>query len=367
LKSRRIILKIGSGVLTTPEGKFNKNCIIKIAKDIVSAHKRGEEIILITSGAIVAGRDKLKWKGKFLTLPEKQAAAAVGQSQLMHLYEEIFRKNNCLTAQILLTADDLSNRHRYLNVRNTLFALLKHKVIPIINENDSVAVEEIMFGDNDTLSALVSSKMEADFLILLTNVNGFYTCDPLKNKKARLIKEVKEISSYLEKKAEGTWDWRGTGGMQTKLKAAKIAIASGVSTFIVNGLKEGVVSKILDGENPGTKFLSKNIKIVGRKRWIAFGARMKGEITVDEGAKEALVAKGKSLLPSGIKKAEGEFKIGDGISIVDLKGNEFARGLSYYSSEEIERIKGKLTKEIKHILGYKNYDEVIHRDNLVLL
>ncbi len=367
LKSRRIILKIGSGVLITPEGKFNKNCIIKMAKDIVSAHRKGEEIILITSGAIAAGTDKLKWKGKPLTLPEKQAAAAVGQSQLMHLYEEIFRKENCLTAQILLTADDLSNRHRYLNVRNTLLALLKHRVIPIINENDSVAVEEIMFGDNDTLSALVSSKMEADFLILLTNVDGFYTCDPLKNKRAQLIKEVKEISSYLEDKAEGTLDWRGTGGMQTKLRAAKIATVSGITTFIVNGLKEGIVGKILDGENPGTKFLSKNIKIVGKKRWIAFGARMKGKITVDEGAKEALVIKGKSLLPSGIKRIEGKFEIGDGISIVDLNGYEFARGLSYYSSVEIERIKGKLTKQIENILGYKDYDEVIHRDNLVLL
>ncbi|MCK5533790.1 glutamate 5-kinase [bacterium] len=367
MKSRRIILKIGTGVLITPEGIFNKNHISKIVNDIAAAHKRGEEVVLISSGAITAGINKLKWKGRSLSLREKQAAAAVGQSQLMNLYEETFRKVNCLTAQILLTADDLSNRQRYLNVRNTLFTLLKHKVIPIINENDSVAVEEIKFGDNDTLSALVSSKMDADFLILLTNVEGFFTGDPRKDKKAQLIKEINEISSCLQKKAQGSGDWRSTGGMQTKLEAAKIAIASGVTTFIVNGLKEGVITKILDGENPGTKFLSKKVKIAGKKRWIAFGARMKGKIMVDEGAKEALVVKGKSLLPSGVKKTEGEFGIGDGVSIVDLSGHEFARGLSFYSSGEIKRIKGKLTKEIKHILGYKDYDEVIHRDNLVVL
>lgn len=367
LNTKRIILKIGTGVLTTPEGRFDKNHIYKIVKDIATVHKRGQEIVLVSSGAIVAGVDRLGWKEKPQTLPEKQAAAAIGQNQLMHLYEEEFRKMDCLVAQILLTAGDLDNRQRYLNARNTLLTLLKHKVIPIINENDSVAVEEIKFGDNDTLSALVASKLEADFLILSTNVEGLYTCDPKKDIKAHLIKEISEISSYFKKNAQATRDWRGTGGMQTKLEAAKIATSSGVTTFIVNGLKEEVVSKILEGENPGTRFLAKPIKILGRKRWIAFGARMKGKITVDEGAKEALVTRGKSLLPSGIRGIEGSFEIGDAVSVIDLKSCEFARGLSFYSSSELEKIKGKSTKEIEHILGYKDYDEIIHRNNMVIL
>ncbi len=367
LKAKRIIIKIGTGVLTTPQGKFDKNRIYKIVKEIANVHKEGQEIVLVSSGAIVAGMDKLGWLKRPQTLPEKQAAAAVGQNQLMHIYEEEFRKTDCLVAQILLTADDLGDRQRYLNVRNTLLTLLKHKVIPVINENDSVAVEEIKFGDNDTLSALVASKLEADFLIILTDVGGFYTCDPKGTGKAYLIEEIKEVSSYLEENAEITRDWRGTGGMQTKLGAAKIATSSGVTTFIVNGLQEGVINKILEGQNPGTKFLSKKIKIGGRKKWIAFGARTKGNIIVDEGAKEVLLKKGRSLLPSGIKKVEGKFEIGDVVSVVDLKGCEFARGLSFYSSRDIEKIKGKLTKDIAYTLGYKDYDEVIHRNNLVIL
>jgi len=270
-------------------------------------------------------------------------------------------------AQVLLTSDDLAQRQRYLNARNTLLTLLSLGVVPVVNENDTVAVEEIKFGDNDRLSALVASKVEADQLVILTDVDGFFSADPRAEKKVKLIKEIEAITPELEEKASGRGTQRGTGGMVTKLEAARIATASGITMYIVNGNKEKVLKKIWEGENPGTKFLPGKAKIISRKRWIAFDTRIEGKVAVDEGAREALLKRGKSLLPSGISRVEGRFSTGACVAVIDMEGKEFARGLTSYSSDEIEKIKGKKTSQIETTLGYKDYDEVIHRDNLVIL
>jgi glutamate 5-kinase len=284
----------------------------------------------------------------------------------MGIYERLFKKRGCLVAQVLLTCEDIQKRERYLNARNTLLALLNYKAIPIVNENDTVAIDEIKFGDNDTLSALVASKVEADLLIILTDTKGLYTADPKKKRGIRFVEEVSEITPELEKMASGPGSLRGTGGMVTKLRAAKIARSSGIAMVIADGRISNVIKRLLAGEGLGTLFLPKK-RLKSRKRWIAFGVALKGKIKIDEGAREAVSKRGKSLLPSGIIEVKGEFSIGDGVSIIDEENKEFARGIVSYPSSEIEKIKGKKTSQIKNILGYKDYDEVVHRDNLVIL
>jgi glutamate 5-kinase len=362
---KRVVIKIGTTVLTKPSGVINEVTIERIVDDVAELLNLGAEAIIVTSGAIGAGLGRLKLQGR--TIREKQALASIGQSHLMGIYDKFFRKHNRLVAQVLLTSDDLAQRQRYLNARNTLLTLLSLDVVPVVNENDTVAVEEIKFGDNDRLSALVASKVEADQLIILTDVEGFFSADPHAESKVKLIKEVEEITPELEEKASGSGTLRGTGGMVTKLEAAKIATASGITMYIANGNREGVLKKIWNGENPGTKFLPAKERIVSRKRWIAFDTRIEGKIAVDEGAKDALLRRGKSLLPSGISLVEGRFNTGACVAVVDMEGKEFARGLTSYSSDEIEKIKGKKTSQIEKTLGYKDYDEVIHRDNLVIL
>lgn len=371
---KRVVVKIGSSSLTINEGQyegqFNKKYIEKIIKELTELHRQGTEIILVTSGAICAGINKLNLKEPALgrqTIPDKQAAAAVGQSQLMHLYEELFGKYNCIVAQVLLTREDMSERSRYLNIRNTLLTLLKYKVIPIINENDTVAVEEIKFGDNDTLSALVASKVEAELLIILSDVAGLYTGDPRRDKKAELIAKVEEITSEIENIAGREGTKYGTGGMYTKLQAAKIATSAGVTTVITDGAGEKVLSRIIKGEQIGTTFLPKISKISGRKRWIGFAAKTSGVLIIDEGASIAILKKGKSLLPSGILEVEGKFETGDIVVIKTKDNQEIARGLVSYTAGEINKIKGNKTSRIEEILGWRGYDEVIHRDNLVIL
>lgn len=362
---KRVVIKIGTSVLTKPSGVINEVTIERIVDDVAELLNLGAEAIIVTSGAIGAGLGRLKLQGR--TIREKQALASIGQSHLMGIYDKFFRKHNRLVAQVLLTSDDLAQRQRYLNARNTLLTLLSLDVVPVVNENDTVAVEEIKFGDNDRLSALVASKVEADQLVILTDVDGFFSADPHAESKVKLIKEVEEITPELEEKASGSGTLRGTGGMVTKLEAAKIATASGITMYIANGNREGVLKKIWNGENPGTKFLPAKERIVSRKRWIAFDTRIEGKIAVDEGAKDALLRRGKSLLPSGISLVEGRFNTGACVAVVDMEGKEFARGLTSYSSDEIEKIKGKKTSQIEKTLGYKDYDEVIHRDNLVIL
>ncbi len=363
LNAKRIVVKVGSSLLTE-KNRLNLEMMEKIVDQLAALQKKNKEIILVTSGAIASGMGRLNLK-KLTSIPQKQAAAAVGQNLLMGIYERLFKKKGCLVAQILLTSEDIQDRERYLNARNTLLTLLNYKAIPIVNENDTVAVDEIKFGDNDTLSALVASKVEADLLIILTDTKGLYTTDPQK-RGARFIEEVSEITSQLERMASGPGTLRGTGGMVTKLRAAKIARSSGIAMVIADGRMRNVIKRILAGERLGTLFLPKE-KLKSRKRWIAFGVVLKGKIKVDEGAKEAISKRGKSLLPSGIIEVKGRFSRGAGVSIVDEENKEFARGIVSYSSSEVDRIKRKKTQEIKKILGYKDYDEVIHRNNLVVL
>ncbi len=364
---KRVVIKVGTAVLASPATGLNGKRVEKIVDEIVDLRRSRREVILVTSGAIGAGMKALGLKERPRTLPGKQAAAAVGQSYLMHFYERFFRKRGYRVAQILLTQDDLTDRKRYLNARHTLMTLLKLNVIPIINENDSVGVEEIKFGDNDTLSALVTNLVEAGLLIILSDIDGLYATDPRKKKGGKLIRLVERIDSHIEASAGGPGEITSTGGMCTKLQAARIVTNSGEPMVIANGKTPQVIRRILEGEEIGTLFLPRKEKVTSRKRWIAFTRRRCGKILVDEGAKEALRLKGRSLLPSGIMKVEGDFREGDMVSVVNGDEGEFARGLSNYSSPEIKKVKGAKTKDIKSILGYKYYDEVIHRDNLVIL
>lgn len=364
---KRIVIKIGSGVLTSGHGGLDLKVFEELAGEISRLKENGYEPIIVSSGAIAAGMQELGLTEKPESIPEKQAAAAVGQSILMRSYERSFAEHNQKVAQVLLTHDDLGHRKRYLNARNTLLTLVDHKVIPVINENDSVAVEEIKFGDNDNLSALVTNLVEADLLLILTDINGLYDKSPRHKEDARRISIVKEVNNKIEEIAGDTTSTIGIGGMTTKVQAAKKVAIFGLPTIVANGKVNGTISRILTGEDEGTLFLPKGNRMTSRKHWIAFAVKPKGEIVMDEGAQEAIVKKGKSLLPSGILNVKGRFGVGDSVSLVNLDGSEFARGLVNYGSSEIRKIRGLKTAEIESELGYKYYDEVIHRDDLVVL
>jgi glutamate 5-kinase len=368
MNKKRIVIKIGSNLLVRKNYILNKEFIESICRQISKLYNEGNEIIIVTSGAVGTGLCKLNLLKRIKSLREKQAAAAVGQPLLMRVYEEYFSKYDIPVAQILLTRDDFNDRNRYLNMRNTILSLLNMRVIPIINENDTVAIEEIKFGDNDTLSALVSSKIDADILIILSDIDGLYTNDPNKDKNAELISEVKEITNEIENYAgKNVGSDVGTGGMYTKIQASKIAVASGVEVVIANGNLENVIMKIINKERIGTRFIPKRKEIDAKKRWIAFIKKVNGKLFIDDGAVDALINHNKSLLPSGIISVEGKFEMGDTVSVVDKSGNEIARGLVYYSSDEVNIMKGKKSSQIKKILNRYDFEEVIHRDNLVIL
>ncbi|OGS45738.1 MAG: glutamate 5-kinase [Elusimicrobia bacterium RIFOXYD2_FULL_34_15] len=356
----RIVIKIGSGLVTSQEN------LQKITEEIASFHNIGNEVIIVSSGAIATGIVKLGLKKRPTDLPSKQAAASIGQVGLMNKWTEIFSKYDISVAQVLLTKNDFENRNRYLNTRNTILKLLSWGIVPVINENDTVATEEINFGDNDTLSAVVASKADANYLIIFTDVDGLYKGDPKKDKNAELILEVKKISGDIESYAskEGGCSF-SVGGMESKIEAAKIATASGVEVFITNGRKNVCITDIVSGRVKCTKFLS-NIKIDSRKKWIAFGAKVSGKIVIDDGAANAIKNSAKSLLPTGITAVEGSFEKGDVVSIVN-KNKVIARGITSYSADDIKKIKGCKTSEIERILCRKDYDEVIHKDNLVIM
>ncbi|MFZ3065214.1 MAG: glutamate 5-kinase [Nitrospirota bacterium] len=364
-KTRRIVIKIGSAVLAG-EGHdgVDDSVFSHLAKD-VSSVKDKREMVIVSSGAIAIGMKRLGLKEKVKSIPEKQAVAAIGQGSLMALYEKVFSPLKIRVAQVLLTHDDLSDRHRFLNAKNTLQTLLEYNAIPIINENDTVAVDEIKFGDNDNLSALVTNLVEADLLVILTDINGLYNKDPKTNKDAELIPIVDDIDRFISV-AGGTSGIYGTGGMQTKLEAAKKAAHFGVPTIVANGREKNILKKIFSGEDIGTLFLPMEERLTSRKHWLAFSTRPAGSLILDDGAKNALLKKGKSLLSSGITGIEGNFDSGDAVSCVSPNGKEIAKGIVNYSSEEIKRIKGLKTTEIEKVLGYKYFDEVIHRDNLVI-
>lgn len=362
----RIVVKVGTSTLTFENGQLNLEIMEKLVRQISNLMNKGDQVILVTSGAIGAGMGKLKITEKPRTIPEKQSLAAIGQGLLIEIYEKFFNEYGKTTAQILLTKDDFSERTRYLNISYTLSYLLKLGVVPIINENDTVTVDEIKIGDNDSLAALVAGLIEADMLIILSDIDGLYDKNPSVFKDARIIEEVPEFSDDLFEIAGGAGTKRGTGGMYTKIQAAKICWNSGVKMVIANGIRDNILNKIVNGEKIGTTFLPMKNPISSRKIWIAFNARVEGNIFIDDGATNAILKNGKSLLPGGILKSHGEYYVGDCVALINPHGKEIARGLINYSSKDVEKIKGCKTKEIENILGFKYYDEVIHRDNLVI-
>ena len=362
---RRVVVKIGSGVISNADG-LEYDRVAELSADICQLLDRGLEVVLVSSGAISAGKGQLGIVGRPQTIPQKQAAAAIGQTRIIHEYKETFQKLNHNVAQVLLTRDDLSNRRRYLNARNTVMTLLEYGVTPIVNENDTVVVDEIRFGDNDNLSALVTNLVEADLLIILSDVDGLYDRDPRENPQAELIPIVERVTPEVEEMGGKSSSDLGTGGMRTKLKAAKRAALSGVGTLIVNGRISNILSRIFDGEEVGTYFLPAQSKMTAKKHWIAFSKKPRGKLLIDEGGQRAVIKHGKSLLPSGICGVEGGFERGDAVRLCNRDGEEFARGVISYSLAETLRIMGKQTAEIEEILGYKYRDEVVCRDNLVL-
>jgi glutamate 5-kinase len=365
-KARRIVVKVGSAVVAAPPVD-GRDIFARLALEINALKETGHEVAIVSSGAIALGVRKLGLKERPVAIPERQAVAAVGQGSLMACYDAAFSSAGGHVAQVLLTHDDLGSRKRFLNARNTLTTLLKFGIVPVINENDTVAVEEIKFGDNDALSALATNLIEADLLIILSDIDGLFDKDPKAHKDAKKLALVEDVDSAGLESLTSSTNSLGTGGIKSKCEAARKAAHYGAATIIANGNRPGVLSAIFGGEDAGTLFLPKEDRLTSRKHWIAFSARPSGRVFVDDGAREALLAKGRSLLPSGIKDVDGAFEAGEVIHCVDSKGMEFARGLSNYSSFEIQKIKGMKTAELVKVLGYKVYDEVIHRDNLVVL
>ncbi|MFH1136008.1 MAG: glutamate 5-kinase [Pseudomonadota bacterium] len=363
--ARRIVVKVGSGVLTAEDG-LNTEFMKRLAAETVALRNRNIEIILVSSGAIAAGFKKVGLREKPKTVPHFQACAAIGQARLMMVYEEAFGDLGFKVAQILLTADDLAHRRRYLNARNTLTTLLEWNIIPIINENDTVAVDEIKFGDNDTLSGLVAGLVDADLLINLTDIDGLYDRDPRRDQEARFISVVETVGPKIEAMASRIPGALGAGGMYTKVLAAKRVARRGVPTIIANGRKAGALTRILAGESEGTMFLPKDKVLASRKHWIAFAVKPKGRLVVDRGAARALLDNGKSLLPSGLLEVKNRFGAGDAVQVLGPEGELVAVGLSNYSSEELSRLVGCQTCDIEERLGYKHSDEVIHRNNMVV-
>ncbi len=363
--AKRIVIKVGSAVIANNDGLNNKR-IESLTQEICALRQQGYEVILVSSGSVAAGKGDLGITGRPQTIPLKQAAAAIGQSRMMRSYRSAFRARGENVAQILLTRDDLANRRRYLNARNTIMTLIEYGVTPIINENDTVVVDEIRFGDNDNLSAMVTNLCEANILVILSDVDGLFDCNPRTNPGAKLIHEVERITEEIEHMAGVCNSDIGTGGMYTKVKAAKRATMQGVGTAIINGVAPGNLQRLFAGEDVGTYFLPNTNRMAAKKHWIAFTKKPRGKLFVDAGAFNAITKDGSSLLPSGIKGVEGGFDRGDAVQLCDADGFEFAKGVTNYTLTELLQIMGKKTSEITGILGYKYGDEIIHRDNLVL-
>jgi len=365
MKVKRVIIKIGSAVLTGEDG-LDLTIIEQLVDEIVQLRKKGCQVVIVTSGAIASGKHRMGIRGELKNMPEKQAAAAIGQGRLMRVYSNAFGKHGLFVAQILLTMSDLTDRKRFLNVRNTISTLMEWGVIAIINENDTVAVDEIKFGDNDNLAAMITNIVEAHLLINLTSTEGLYDKNPSKSEKARLIPFVKEITEEIEAAATDETTSVGIGGMRSKVLAAKKVTAFGIPCIIAPGKKGGILQDIFAAKDIGTFFLPMGKHLNSRKHWIAFTLRSRGRLFLDEGAKKALIEQGKSLLPSGIVGVEGDFYIGDPVTCVDMEETPLAQGLVNYSAVEIRKIMGLKTTEVEKVLGYKDYDEVIHRDSMVL-
>lgn len=367
-KAKRIVIKVGTSTITYANGKRNFSQIDRLAREISDLQNQGKEMILVTSGAVAVGVDRMGLPGKPKTIPGKQAAAAVGQGVLMHTYEKFFADYGQIVAQLLITKTEAIDRHRYTNTRNTFMELMRQRVIPIVNENDVVALDELKIGDNDNMSALVAGIVDADLVIILSDVDGLYTANPQTHPDAVIVPEVAEITPEIEASAGGVGSARGTGGMATKIQAAKAATSSGIHLVIASGTEKNAITRVLQGEELGTLFVSRENRLQFRKRWLAFGAKIAGSIVVDDGCAKAIrKAGGCSILPAGVFAVQGEFLPGSTVSVIDKDAHELARGLVHYSSAELEQIKGCNSGEIANILGHKNFDEVIHRDDLVIL
>jgi glutamate 5-kinase len=365
--ARRIVVKVGSSLVTAEGRGLDHAALSRWAEQIAALTAQGKEVVLVSSGAIAEGIARLGWKKRPKAVNELQAAAAVGQMGLVQAYESIFRTHGLHAAQVLLTHEDLADRTRYLNARTTLRTLLELRVVPIINENDTVATDEIRLGDNDTLGALVTNLIEADCLIILTDQPGLYTADPRKNPDATLVMDAHAGDPDLERMAGGAGSSIGTGGMLTKILAAKRAARSGAHTVICSGREAGVLLRLAEGEAIGSQLVARQAPLAARRQWLADHLQLRGGVVLDDGAVRALQEDGKSLLPVGVKGVTGEFERGEVVAIVDTEGREIARGLTNYSASEARRIAGKASSAIEAELGYMDEPELIHRDNLVVL
>ncbi len=365
-KAKRIVLKVGTSTLTR-DGQLRPDRFSALAKDVTAMLDAGRQVVLVSSGAIAVGATKLGWQHTGQSVREKQAAAAVGQIGLVELYQRRFAKRNRLVGQVLLTRAGLEERERFMNARHTMLELLRLGVVPIVNENDTVATEEIRFGDNDNLAATIVNAVEADLLVILTDVEGLYERAPEQGEPPPpLIRTVDAITPEIESAASGAGTRFGSGGMITKLEAAKKAARSGAATILCHGGTRDVLTRLIAGEQHGTLF-APGERLRGRKHWLAFTAKPRGTIVIDAGASRALRQRGRSLLPAGVLRVEGQFEIGDSVRCVNEERQEVARGLAGYSSKDVAALAGKPTKEIGAVLGYSNGDEVIHRDDMVLV
>ncbi len=363
--AQRIVIKVGSSVLAGKRG-LDLGIINRLCDEVSLLREQGRQVVIVSSGAIASGISKVGLRGMPKTIPQKQAAAAVGQGSLIQAYEEAFSHYDLKVAQILLTSDDLTNRRRYLNARHTLQTLLEWGIIPIVNENDTVVVDEIKFGDNDNLSALIAQLIEADLLVALTDMDGLYDSDPRENQKAQIIPIVHRIDRKVEGFAGERPGGLGTGGMLSKLMAAKKVTSAGVPMIIGNGRNRYVLKQIFDGEEVGTLFLPAERRLPSKKQWIAHTLKPQGEVILDAGATKALKLRGKSLLSTGIVAVRGSFEVGAPVRCLSSEGEVIGIGLVNYGAEEIEKIMGVRSNRIEEVLGYKHSDEVIHRDNFVL-
>ena len=365
--TKRLVVKIGSSLLTAQGQGLDSNAIADWVGQIAALHKQGTQVLLVSSGAVAEGMKRMGWSKRPHALYELQAAAAIGQMGLIQTYESFFKQHGIHTAQVLLTHDDLSNRKRYLNARSTLTALLNLGVVPVINENDTVTTDEFRFGDNDSLAALVVNLVEANALILLTDQSGVFDKDPRQHQDAHLLEEVNASDATLDTMVTGKAGALGSGGMYTKIRAARLAARSGAMTVIAHGSEPGVIQRIINGDQIGTLLLSDQNPVVARKQWLASHLQSKGKLVLDDGAVKVLRDSGRSLLPVGVTDVQGQFVRGEVVECVDQHGREIARGLINYSSSEARAIKGKPSHQIEELLGYVDEPELIHRDNLVLL
>ncbi|MBP3780241.1 MAG: glutamate 5-kinase [Selenomonas sp.] len=366
-EAKRIVVKVGTSTLTHDTGKLNLNRIDKLIREIADLKNQGKEMILVSSGAIAAGLGKLGLDKKPDSIPEKQAVAAIGQGVLMHIYEKLFAEYGQVMGQVLLTKENSVQHHQYIHSRNSLLAQLAMGAVPVINENDAVAVDEIKIGDNDNLSAMVATLVDADALIILSDIEGLYTANPATHPEAELISEIPEITPQVESIAGGAGSKLGTGGMMTKIQAAQIAMSAGVTMVIASGSREGVLREVLTGQNIGTVFPARESHLRVRKSWLAFGKRLAGEIVVDAGCAAAMRDKGSSLLPAGVVACAGDFAAGSTVRVLTETQQEIARGIVNFDMSTLSRVMGHKSEEITRLVGENVPEEVIHRDNMVLM